>query len=125
MKEFKDALSKYANFSGRASRRDFWMFQLYQSVILIALYIVTGILSSGGNTIFLALPSLVSIALLIPSLAVLVRRLHDTDHSGWHILFCLIPFFGGLWLLYLMVIAGTPGPNRFGESALPSIPNAV
>jgi uncharacterized membrane protein YhaH (DUF805 family) len=125
MKEFKDALSKYATFSGRASRKDFWMFQLYQFIIIIALLIVGGILAAGGSGIFLALPTLVSFALFIPGLAVFVRRLHDTDHSGWHILFCLIPFFGGLWILYLALIAGTPGANRFGESPLASIPNAV
>ncbi|MDM1296025.1 DUF805 domain-containing protein [Sphingobacterium sp. N143] len=107
----------YANFEGRARRKEYWMFVLAQIVLYIGLAIIGGIFSvisdTLGNLVF-GLISLLSLALLIPGLAVTVRRLHDTNKSGWFILVALIPFVGGLYLLYLEILEGDKGPNQYG-----------
>lgn len=114
-------LRRYADFSGRSQRMEFWMFSLFCALISSALLIFGFNFSSddggdltGLNTLFLIL--LVGFALftLIPSIAVTVRRFHDQDKSGWFYLLGFIPYVGGLILLVFMCIEGTPGPNRFG-----------
>jgi uncharacterized membrane protein YhaH (DUF805 family) len=78
----------------------------------IIAYIVVSIV---GNIIHLPfLTALYGLAVLLPSLAVEIRRLHDTDRSGWWILIGLVPVIGGIWLLVLLCLAGTPAANRFG-----------
>lgn len=114
MNEFKDALRKYAVFNGRASQRDYWMYQL----VLIALLIVVMVLAViGGDSIvgklFNLIYIVVALGTLVPGLAVGARRLHDVDKSGWWLLLSAIPL-ANLYLLYLLIIRGTPGPNRFG-----------
>lgn len=120
--ELKEAFLKvvrdnYANFEGRARRKEYWMFMLAQFVLFLALSIVGGIFyaisSTLGGLIF-GIISLLSLALIIPGLAVTVRRLHDTNKSGWFILVSLIPFVGGLYLLYLEILEGDKGPNQYG-----------
>ena len=114
-------LRRYADFSGRSQRMEFWMFSLFCVLISSALLIFGFNFSrddgedlTGLNTLFLIL--LVGFALftLIPSIAVTVRRFHDQDKSGWFYLLGFIPYVGGLILLVFMCIEGTPGPNRFG-----------
>lgn len=102
---------KYAEFSGRARRQEFWMFVLFNFLASIAVGIVDGILGTTG-----ALGGLYSLAVLIPSLAVAARRLHDTDHSGWLQLIVLIPLIG--WIILLVFLCGDskPGENRFGPN---------
>lgn len=95
----KTCFSKYATFSGRASRSEFWYFFLF-SFILGCIPIVN----------FIA-----GLVLLLPSLAVAVRRLHDTGKSGWWYLICLIPFIGGLVLLIFYCQEGQPDANQYGE----------
>lgn len=121
-------LRKYADFSGRARRREFWLFALL--VFLIELLFM-GLLSAvGGSPMMLADPAFapatgasstvlmiygfVLLALLVPSLAVAFRRLHDTNRKGWWILIGLIPLIGQLVLFIFYLLDGTPGPNRFG-----------
>ncbi len=109
-------LKKYADFQGRARRAEYWMFVVFQILVYIAVAIV-GMIVSGGDTnstAASALMGLVSLGLLIPSIAVTVRRLHDTNRTGWWIFISLIPVIGGLWLLVLTVLDGTPATNRFG-----------
>lgn len=103
------ALKKYAVFSGRARRTEYWMFILFNVIIAAVLGFIEGLIGSPGT-----ISGLYSLAVLIPSLAVLARRLHDTDRSGWWILIGLVPFIGALVLLIFAVLPGTQGSNRFG-----------
>lgn len=116
MKYLLDPLVKhYADFSGRANRKQFWLYALWLCVV----YIVIGILSAAlGEKAGNAVIALVGLALLVPNLAMIVRRLHDTDRSGWWVLISLLPLIGGLILFVFEVLPGTPGENRFGNQPL-------
>ncbi|MEM6326284.1 MAG: DUF805 domain-containing protein [Bacteroidota bacterium] len=107
---------QYADFDGRARRREYWMYVLFNILVLVAFQIVIGILGVVSDSLAL-LGSLayivVSLGLLVPSIAVAVRRLHDTNKTGWLILIGLIPL-AGLVLLYFFVIEGDAGPNDYG-----------
>lgn len=109
-------LRRYAEFSGRSRRKEYWMFTLLMVIAGIVIGTVEGIL--GINTmvggIYGPLTTLLILATIVPSIAVGIRRLHDTDRSGWWLLICLIPLIGSLVLLYFFVSDGTSGPNRFG-----------
>ncbi|WP_370178700.1 DUF805 domain-containing protein [Alteriqipengyuania sp.] len=116
-------LKRYADFEGRSRRLEYWMFQLGQWILFIAMALVIGAVDAAGDPLerggisdLLTIPLvIVWLALLIPNLAVTVRRLHDQDKSGWWILLNLIPL-GGLVLLVFMFLDGTPGENQFGPS---------
>ena len=106
----------YADFEGRARRKEYWMFQLFSILIILAIAIVAAVLGSIvdilgtlGFIVYFAF----ALGILIPSLAVAIRRLHDTGRSGWWYLVSLIPF-GAFVLLYFMVIEGDAGPNEYG-----------
>ena len=115
--DFKTSVStvfnKYIEFSGRASRSEFWWFALFSAIMGV----VTSILDLALGTIA-AINLLFSLAVLLPTLAVSVRRLHDTDRSGWWLLLTLIPIVGWLVLLYFYVQKGTDGDNRHGADPL-------
>lgn len=104
--------NRYAQFTGRAGRREYWMFVLAYILAAIAAMIVGRIAlgASGGQLLY----ALVVLALFIPSLALGFRRLHDVDKSAWWLLIGLIPLIGGLVLLFFAVQPGTVGPNRYG-----------
>lgn len=105
-------LSKYATFGGRASRAEYWWFYLFYTVA----YVVAIVVDSIAGTPFIF--TIITIAaLIVPAIAAGVRRLHDSDRSGWWYLVALIPLIGGIWLLVLLVQVGTLGPNRYGEGA--------
>ncbi|MFE2302443.1 DUF805 domain-containing protein [Streptomyces sp. NPDC059445] len=106
-----DVLKKYATFSGRARLQEYWMFTLISSLIYIAL-IAVGI--SVLDTA--ALAAVYELAVLIPSLAVSVRRLHDTDRSGWWLLFALVPLVGGITLLVFLASDSKPEAGEYGPS---------
>lgn len=106
---------KYADFNGRAPRSEYWWFVLAYVIAYIVIAIVGGILGRVGAF----LPLLLALALIVPSIAVSVRRLHDIDKSGWWVLIALVPLVGGLILLYFTVQRGTVGPNQYGEDPLP------
>lgn len=109
----------YANFEGRARRREYWMFILAYFIIYFAVAIVAAILSSISGTlgsIVYGLLSLGALAVLVPSLAVGVRRLHDIGKSGWFLLVGLIPLVGAIWLIILLATDGTPGENQYGKN---------
>jgi uncharacterized membrane protein YhaH (DUF805 family) len=119
-----EPLRKYAQFTGRARRAEYWMFVLLVIIIEVvfsALINATGGMPSTpgampgglGGAIF-AIFGLVMLGLLIPSLAVGFRRLHDTNRSAWWMLIGLTPFLGALVLLVFYVLPGTEGPNKFG-----------
>ncbi|WP_018217882.1 DUF805 domain-containing protein [Salinispora vitiensis] len=104
----RSALTKYVGFSGRARRAEYWWFTLFLIVIGVAAALLNGALDT------IAVVVVVNLALALPSLAVAVRRLHDTDRSGWMVLLALIPLVGTILLLVFLLKSGTSGPNRFG-----------
>lgn len=109
MNWYLEVLKKYAVFSGRARRKEYWMFILFNIIIIIVLGIVEGILGIPG-----ILSSLYCLAVLIPGIAVSVRRLHDTDRSGWWFLIGFVPLIGAIVALIFMVQDSKPGENRYG-----------
>ena len=117
IESIKAVLTNYAGFSGRAGRPEFWWFQLFS-------VIVSGIFStiSGGNTssFFGIIGTVFSLAILVPSLAVGVRRLHDIGRSGWYLLLALIPLVGVIILIVWWARAGDPADNAFGTA--PAVP---
>jgi uncharacterized membrane protein YhaH (DUF805 family) len=117
----KNAFANYANFSGRSTRAEFWWFYLFTWIIFLVPYILllTAIPGSGedvGGAFWLwgFILLVAFLALILPMISVTVRRLHDTDKSGWWYWVAIIPFIGGIWLLILLIMPGTPGQNRFG-----------
>lgn len=115
----RTVLSKYATFSGRAARSEFWWWVLFVIIVHIGTSILDGIIVGPvfGEGAFHGpelITGLVSLALFLPGLAVTVRRLHDVGRSGWWIFLALIPLIGFLVLLYWYVQPGEPGRNRFG-----------
>ena len=109
-------LRKYAVFQGRARRKEFWYFFLFNLIVTVVLAVVDMAAGMFDDELgFGMLQGLYSLAILLPSLAVTVRRLHDTDRSGWWILIGLIPIVGNIWLLVLLVLDGQSESNRFGD----------
>jgi uncharacterized membrane protein YhaH (DUF805 family) len=111
MEWYIGVLKKYAVFDGRARRKEYWMFFLFNIIVSIVLGIIDGVL--GTVALF---SGVYALGILCPAIGVTIRRLHDTGKSGWWIFIGLVPVIGGLWLLYLMVIDGTPGDNQYGPS---------
>lgn len=107
--------NKYATFDGRARRKEFWMFVLISIIISIVLSIIDSILGFGDGRIGI-LGSLYSLAVLVPTLAIGARRLHDTDRSGWWQLVGIIPILGWIALIVLFVIDSKPGANKYGPN---------
>lgn len=103
-------LKRYADFNGRSTRREFWMFALLYVALFFGCAVLSGIAPPLGIGIFL----LGALGMFIPTLAVQVRRFHDQDKSGWFALFNLVPYLGSLIVLVFMAIDGTPGDNQYG-----------
>lgn len=133
-------LKRYAQFSGRARPKEYWMYVLFILICYIVIMAVermlglssgsqwasqegmsasAGFQSNGGP-----LSLIFALGTFIPSLAVAIRRLHDTDRSGWWMLLCFLPLIGGIVLLVFMIQSGTRGPNRFGPDPLQDGPSA-
>ena len=110
MNWYLDVLKKYTVFSGRAQRAEYWYFILFNIIISLVLGFMDGLLGTGG-----VLGGIYLLAVLLPSIAVGIRRLHDTDRSGWWLLIGLIPLVG-LVLLVFMVLDSTPGENQYGSN---------
>lgn len=125
-------LRRYAQFSGRSRRKEFWMFFIFTILVYIIAMVLDslfgfgtttrhadmgnggvsiGFNSSGGIITLIAM-----LALLVPSIAVAVRRLHDTDRSGWWLLIGLVPLVGAIVLIVFYFLEGTVGSNRFGTN---------
>ncbi|TXI47329.1 MAG: DUF805 domain-containing protein [Lysobacter sp.] len=102
--------NKYFNFDGRARRQEYWMFTLFNIIAIVILAIID---SFFGKPI---LQGLYTLAIILPSLGVTVRRLHDTGRSGWWILIAFVPFIGGLILLVFTILDSQPGDNQYGAN---------
>ena len=112
-----DVLKKYAVFSGRARRKEFWMFFLFSTIISILLALIDEFMGwhielDEDSLGFLS--TLYYVAVIVPYLAVIFRRLHDTGRSGWWFLIAFIPLVGVLILLVFLILQGTRGENRYG-----------
>ncbi len=108
-------LKNYAGFSGRARRKEYWMFVLFNMIFAIIAMILDNVLGmTTGELPYGVFYFLYILAVFIPGLAVAVRRLHDVGKSGWMILIGLIPLIGAIWLLVLMVTDSVPGENEYG-----------
>ena len=130
MHYYFDVLKKYAEFNGRARRKEFWMFCLISCIVGIVLSIIDAVL--GFQVTFYTfdpdsiqtplqsgvLNAIYSLAILIPSIAVTVRRLHDIDRTGWWVLMNLVCCVGWIVLLVFQVTPGTEGDNKYGPDPL-------
>jgi uncharacterized membrane protein YhaH (DUF805 family) len=112
MNYFLDPLKKYADFTGRASKTEYWMFILFYTVIYIALVAIDYATGMG------VLSLIYSLALLVPSVSVATRRLHDIDRSGWWQLIVLIPLIGIIVILVFMAQDSDPETNQYGEKPI-------
>lgn len=108
-------LSKYATFSGRALRSEYWWWALFVLVCSFVITFVETIINLSADGEVPILTTVFNLAIILPGISVLVRRLHDTNHSGWWYWIILVPFAGVLILLYFLIIKGTDGPNDFGD----------
>ncbi|WP_454256564.1 DUF805 domain-containing protein [Pseudomonas sp. Marseille-Q8238] len=126
MNWYLNVLKQYAVFSGRARRKEYWMFVLFNLIVSVVLSFVDGVVGTFSVEAGIGLLSgIYALAVLIPSLAVAVRRLHDTNRSGWWLLIALVPLVGGIVLLVFLVLDSTPGDNRFGANPKGSLAGAV
>lgn len=121
----KTVFSKFATFSGRASRSEFWWFYLFNSLAWLVFSVIGSIFGSifgggdaggvlAGSGIGLVLSLIYSLVAIVPTISVLVRRLHDTGRSGWHYWWCLIPIAGPIILLVFLASPSVPMDNLYG-----------
>jgi len=111
MNWYIEVLKKYAVFTGRARRTEYWMFVLFNFIISIVLGYLARL--AGGSNI---IGSIYSLAVLIPSIAVAVRRLHDTNRTGWWLLLLFIPIVGAIIIIVFMALDSDDGTNQYGEN---------
>ncbi|WP_353777652.1 DUF805 domain-containing protein [Winogradskyella sp. 3972H.M.0a.05] len=124
MNWYLKVLRQYADFNGRARRKEYWMFVLFNMMFAFAAVLLDNLFGIAIEGVgYGPLYGLYALAVLIPGLAVGVRRLHDTGKSGWMILIAFIPLIGGIWLLVLMATEGDSGSNAYGPD--PKDPDAV
>ncbi|HEC94156.1 MAG TPA: DUF805 domain-containing protein [Candidatus Kaiserbacteria bacterium] len=112
MNYYLEVLKKYAVFSGRARRAEYWYFALFNAIIATVLSVIGVVIGNKG----IILPIVYILVVLIPSIAVSVRRMHDIGKNGWTVLIELIPFIGAIWLLVLLVLDSNPGENKYGSN---------
>ena len=122
MNWYLKVLKSFGDFSGRSRRQEYWMFFLFNMIFAFCAMILDNVLGTTiGPLPYGAIYLLYVLFTLVPSLAVAVRRLHDTEKSGWMILVGIIPLVGGIWLLVLLCTEGTQGENDYGDD--PKNPN--
>jgi uncharacterized membrane protein YhaH (DUF805 family) len=110
---YTDVIKKYAVFDGRAARPEYWWFFLINTIISLVLRFAI----PGAGAI---ISELYGLAVLLPSIGVAIRRLHDTNRTGWWILVVLIPVVGWIWLIVLLAMASDPGVNQYGPPPGPA-----
>jgi len=114
---YLEVLKKYPVFDGRARRKEYWMFVLINFLITVVLILIDILIGTfSPQTGVGLLQGLYALAVLIPFIAVTVRRLHDTGRSGWSMLIGLIPIIGAIVLLIFMVLNSEPGANQYGPN---------
>ena len=116
MEWYLKVLKQFSDFNGRARRKEYWMFFLINFAISIGIGFIDGILGTTNEIGMGYLGLLYSIAVILPGIAVSIRRLHDIGKSGWMLLVAFIPFIGFIWLIILMVREGEEGENEYGPN---------
>jgi len=116
MNWYLEELKKYTVFSGRARRKEYWMFILFNLIFTIVAMILDNILGIAGSQGYGPIYGLYCLAMFIPSLAVSFRRLHDVGKSGWFLLILLIPLIGAIWYLAVVCRDSNPGENKYGSN---------
>lgn len=117
MNWYREALRKYATFDGRARRKEYWYFALGNTLAISALALVDGLIGTWDPEKEVGLLSgLYALAVLIPGIAVTVRRLHDTNRPGWWFFIGFIPLIGWLVILVFACLDSQPGANRYGPN---------
>ncbi len=117
MNWYLKVLKQYADFNGRARRKEYWMFVLFNMIFAIVAMILDNVLGIAMKEIgYGPLYGLYVLAVLIPGLAVAVRRLHDVGKSGWMFLIAFIPLIGAIWLLVLFCTDSQQGSNKWGDN---------
>jgi uncharacterized membrane protein YhaH (DUF805 family) len=116
---YTDVIRRYTDFDGRSDRPEFWWFGLINLIVSLVIWAI-GIAAFGFPKGELA-AVLYGLVTLLPALGVEIRRLHDTNRSGWWILIALIPVIGGIILIVFFASAGARGPNRFGPQPPPRV----
>ncbi len=111
MNWFIDVIKKYAVFTGRARRKEYWMYMLFWIIGYVILAVLESLVGLTG-----VLTSIYALGLFLPGLGVAIRRLHDTGKTGWWILIALVPLIGAIVLLIFMIQDGTPGDNAHGPN---------
>lgn len=118
----KAVFSKYATFEGRARRAEYWWFALFNLIVSVILTLLApghgGEMGMGGGMGGGLISLLWSLATILPSIAVGVRRMHDIDRSGWWLLIAFVPLVGMIVLIVFAAKRGTVGPNRFGPDPI-------
>ena len=120
IENYKAVLNKYADFTGRARRSEYWYFVLANILIYFVLAFIGGFIGGASGSETAAVLSMIpvgifALAILVPSIAVAVRRLHDAGKSGWWLLISLIPF-GGIVLIVFYCLDSEPGANKWGPN---------
>ncbi|HZX07636.1 DUF805 domain-containing protein [Kribbella sp.] len=116
MQWYIDVLKKYLVFDGRARRKEYWMFVLFSAIASIILSIIDRVLGTTyNNGTSGILQTIYGLAVLLPTIGVAIRRMHDTNRSGWWILINLIPCIGWIWFIVLAAQEGTAGQNQYGQ----------
>ena len=122
MNWYIEVLKKYAVFSGRARRKEYWFFVLFNVIISVVLTVIDAATGTYDETVGAGILSgIYLLAIFIPSIAVAVRRLHDTDRSGWWILIGIIPLIGIIVLIVFMCLDGNPEENEYGANPKTSV----
>lgn len=115
MNWYLKALKQYAEFNGRARRKEYWMFALFNMIFALIAIVLDNILGIAMEEIgYGPLYGIYLLAMFIPGFALIVRRLHDVGKSGWMMLISLIPIIGPIWFFVLLVKDGTPNENQYG-----------
>ena len=111
-------IKRYSVFSGRAGRKEYWYFYLANIIIGVALGLVMLMMGSSSKSFItvMVVAMILGLAVMVPSIAVTVRRLHDTNRSGWWFLISFVPYIGGIILLVLMILDSTLGDNKYGPN---------
>ncbi len=120
MRQYLSAIKNYVNFSGRSSRKEYWFFILFNmlftyAAVFLDAFFKTNIVIDNVRSTYGYIYLLYCLFVMIPSIALLVRRLHDQEKSGAWFFITFIPLVGPIWMLILLCTAGTDGPNQYGS----------
>ncbi len=121
MNWYLQAMKKYAVFEGRARRTEYWMFILFNMIFASVAFGLDYLLGLALDANYGIISLIYTFAVIVPSISVLVRRLHDTGKSAWYMLITFIPLIGSIWLLILLFTDGDYGANQYGENPKESV----